>query len=106
MTAWLAVRGVLWCYRDRPNYSVILDNLVMGGNVAEPPRGTQAVLNLCEQEDPYACEVHAWHSIPDAEPAPGLDWLRQQVEWIDAQLQAGGKSMSTAPTESAAAAWW
>ncbi len=92
LTAWLVARGVLWSYRDKPNYSIILDNLSMGGSGAEPPPGTQAVLNLCEAQDPYTCEVHVWHAIPDAEPAPSLDWLRHQVEWIDAQLGAGRKT--------------
>ena len=47
------------------------------------------MLNLCETEDPYNAEVHKWSAIPDAEPAPSLDWLREQVEFVDAQRRAG-----------------
>jgi protein-tyrosine phosphatase len=61
----------------------------MGGTVAEPPPGTRAVLNLCEQEDPYQAEVHRWDPIPDAAPAPDLDWLRRQTAFVDEQRRAG-----------------
>jgi hypothetical protein len=72
-----------------PNYSKVEDGLFIGGSVQEPPPGTRAVLNLCEQEDPYRCEIHQWNKIPDAAPAPSIDWLRQQVEFVDAQRRAG-----------------
>jgi protein-tyrosine phosphatase len=75
--------------REPPNYSQIEEGLYLGGYVAEPPRGTTAVLNLCETEDLYQVAVHRWEPIRDAAPAPGLDWLRQQVEFIEAQRQAG-----------------
>jgi protein-tyrosine phosphatase len=75
--------------RERPNYSQVEDGLYLGGRVPAPPPGTRAVLNLCRVEDPYQAEVHRWVPIPDAEPAPALDWLRQQVEFIDAQRRAG-----------------
>ena len=75
--------------REPPNYSRIEDGLYLGGYVAEPPPGTRAVLNLCETADPYEAEVHRWAAIPDAEPAPSLDWLREQVEFIAAQRRAG-----------------
>ena len=75
--------------REPPNYSRIEDGLYLGGYVAQPPPGTRAVLNLCEAEDRYAAEVHRWTPIADAEPAPNLDWLREQVEFIDVQRQAG-----------------
>jgi len=75
--------------REPPNYSRIEDGLYLGGYVAEPPPGTRAVLNLCEAEDPYSAEVHRWAAIPDAEPAPSLVWLREQVAFIDTQRQAG-----------------
>jgi hypothetical protein len=75
--------------REPPNYSRIEDGLYLGGYVAKPPPGTRAVLNLCETEDQYNAEVHKWSAIPDAEPAPSLDWLRQQVEFVDTQRRAG-----------------
>jgi hypothetical protein len=73
----------------RDNYSCIEDGLYLGGIVSEPPPGTQVVLNLCETKDPYRAEVHRWEPIRDAAPAPSLDWLRQQVEFIDQQRRAG-----------------
>jgi hypothetical protein len=83
--------------RDEPsqrypttNYSVIEDGLTMGGMLAEPPSGTQAVLNVGQAEDPYQAEVHRWRPIPDdPKKAPSLDWLREQVEFVDQQRRAG-----------------
>ncbi|MBV9126129.1 MAG: dual specificity protein phosphatase family protein, partial [Planctomycetes bacterium] len=78
-----------WLRWEPPNYSRIEDGLYLGGSVPEPPPDTQAVLNLCEMPDPYQAAVHRWEPIPDAEPAPGLDWLRRQVEFIEDQRGAG-----------------
>ena len=75
--------------REEPNYTRIEDGLYQGGSVDAPPRRTRAVLNLCEAADTYTSEVHVWEPIRDAEPAPSLEWLRQQVEWIDTHRQAG-----------------
>jgi protein-tyrosine phosphatase len=75
--------------RDPPNYTRIEEGLYLGGYVAEPPPGVTAVLNLCEAEDPYQAAVHRWEPIQDSEPAPSLDWLRQQVDFIQAQRDAG-----------------
>src|SRR5262249_31373820 len=47
------------------------------------------VLNLCETADPYRAAVHRWEPIPDAEPAPSLDWLRQQIGFIEIQRDRG-----------------
>jgi hypothetical protein len=71
------------------NYAQIEVGLWMGGDVTKPPRGTQAVLNLCEKPDPYRAEVHLWEPIPDRDPAPSLAWLRRMVEFVDAQRRAG-----------------
>jgi len=75
--------------QEDDNYSRIEDRLYLGGFVASPPRGTRAVLNLCEQEDPYRREFQLWERIPDSEPAPSLDWLRRMVEQIDAWQRQG-----------------
>src|SRR5262245_60157109 len=75
--------------REPPNYAEVEDGLYLGGYVPAPPQGTRAVLNLCESEDPYRVESHRWHPIPDAEPAPSLDWLRAQVTFIEAERAAG-----------------
>ncbi len=72
-----------------PNYSQVEDGLYMGGSVKEPPPGTRAVLNLCEIEDPYHFEGDPWPKIPDAAPAPSIDWLRTQVAFVDSKRRAG-----------------
>jgi hypothetical protein len=74
---------------NQPNYSRIEEGLYLGGSVAAPPPGTRAVLNLCKVEDCYEAEVHRWEPIHDGEPAPNIDWLRHQVEFIDSQRKAG-----------------
>jgi hypothetical protein len=75
--------------REPRTYSRIEDGLWLGGSVAEPPPGTRAVLNLCEVEDTYQEEIHRWEPIRDAAPAPTLQWLREQVEFIETQRTAG-----------------
>jgi hypothetical protein len=91
LTAALAVLGahlvVGGISREPPNHSRIEAGLYLGGWVAAPPRDVSAVLNLCEVEDPYQAPFHRWEPIRDAEPAPGLDWLRRQVAFIEAQRQ-------------------
>ncbi len=86
---WLALRWLEHSYGDGENYSLIEEGLFMGGAVTQPPTGTKAVLNLCETDDGYRAEVYRWEAIPDSSPAPSLEWLRQMVEFIDAQRQSG-----------------
>jgi hypothetical protein len=87
------VAGVYWklnqVSREPPNYSQVEDGLWIGGLVPEPPPGTQVVLNLCESDDSYKAEVHRWAPIPDSEPAPSLDWLRDQVGFVESARSAG-----------------
>jgi len=80
----------LWLERssDEAPYSLIEDRLYVGGAVAVPPPGTNAVLNLCQQEDPYHVAIHLWEPI-DGSQTPGIDWLRRVVAFIDAQRFAG-----------------
>jgi hypothetical protein len=78
-----------WLGREPPNYTRIEDGLYLGGHVPRPPRDAQAVLNLCEADDPYRAAAHRWEPIPDAEPAPGLGWLRRQVGFIEQERCAG-----------------
>jgi len=87
--AWGGLVLVEWAYRPGPNYTAIEPGLYLGGYVAAPPPGTRAVLNLCETEDAYRVESSKWEPIADAAPAPGLDWLREQVAWIDGQRRDG-----------------
>jgi len=81
----LTLLGLAQHYQEPANYSLIEPGLFMGGDVAKPPRGTQAVLNLCENPDSYERPVQVWEPIRDAEPAPDLAWLRRMVEFIDTQ---------------------
>ncbi len=78
-----------WLTREPPNYSRIEDGLYLGGFVPEPPAGVQAVLNLCETKDRYQVGNHRWEPITDAEPAPSLAGLREQVRFIEEQREAG-----------------
>jgi hypothetical protein len=75
--------------REPPNYTRIEDGLWLGGYVQAPPPRTQAVLNLCETPDPYQAEVHKHEPIRDAEPAPSLAWLREQVDFITTERAKG-----------------
>src|SRR5205823_506856 len=75
--------------REPPNWSKIDDGLYLGGAVPKPPPGTQAVLNLCEREDDYQADAQRWQPIKDGAPAPTLDWLREQVEFIKTERDAG-----------------
>jgi hypothetical protein len=71
------------------NYTFIEDGLCVGGILDRPPPGIETVLNVCETEDPYKVEVHRWEPMLDLGPPPSLDWLREQVEFIDRQRKAG-----------------
>jgi hypothetical protein len=87
---WLVLVWLERQYADAgSNYSLIEPRLFMGGLVRDPPRGTGAALNLCEQDDAYRCTVHRWEAIPDTAPAPELGWLRKQVEFIEGERKAG-----------------
>jgi hypothetical protein len=75
--------------REPPDCSQIEEGLYLGAQVDQPPAGVQAVLNLSEFEDRYTAPVYVHRPIRDAPPAPSLDWLRRQVDFIAAQRQAG-----------------
>jgi hypothetical protein len=72
-----------------PNYTLIEPGLYIGGRVAAPPPDVNAVLSLTPYPDDYTTPIHEWHPILDAAPARSLDWLRQQVQFIDAQRRDG-----------------
>lgn len=85
--AWIALLWLQHVYGEKP-YSMLEDRLYVGGLVSAPPPGTRAVVNLCEQKDPYEVEDQLWEPI-DGGKAPSLDWLRRVVEFIDARRRAG-----------------
>jgi hypothetical protein len=87
---WLFLVWLERSYRvEGENYSLIEEGLYMGGDVAEPPPGTGAVVNLCHNPDPYQVDVSLWEPIPDNHRAPSIDWLRLMVKFVDSQRQAG-----------------
>jgi hypothetical protein len=85
--AWLWLRWLERSHGEEP-YSLIEDGLYVGGAVARPPPGTQAVLNLCAQEDPYRVDRCLWERI-DGSQELSIEWLRRVVGFIDAQRRAG-----------------
>jgi hypothetical protein len=87
LAAWVILLGVARLYGE-DEYSLIEDRLYLGECVKEPPRGTRAVVNLCDKPDPYQVEVTLWEPI-DGGQSPGIDWLRRVVEFIDARRRAG-----------------
>ncbi len=89
IAGWLILLALQRYYAEEENYAEIEPGLYMGGDVLEPPPGTSAVLNLCEQKDAYQCEVHVWEPIRDAAPAPSIAWLKKQVEFVETQRNAG-----------------
>lgn len=102
MSPRLAILLVLLCYvlasiaalgienpAEPPDYSRIEEGLYQGGYVTEPPPGTEAVLNLCEIPDSYQVAAARHEPITDSSPAPSLDWLREQVDFIDDQRKLG-----------------
>jgi protein-tyrosine phosphatase len=87
------VAALLWlrCLEasyDRP-YVEVEEGLYIGSAVDEPPRGTQAVVNLCGRRDPYQVEASLWQPVFEAGNEPDLDWLRRVVAFIAEQRRAG-----------------
>lgn len=80
---------ILHSTQEPPNYTQIEPGLWLGGNTERPPPATQAVLNLCELPDPYQIEFQRWEPTADAPPAPSLEWLRDQVHFVETQRAAG-----------------
>ena len=74
---------------DPQNYTLIEPGLYLGGRTPFPPPGTRAVLNLCQIPDLFSVEVSRFQPIPDGPPAPSLEFLQSQVDFIAAQRSAG-----------------
>ncbi len=71
------------------NFTEIEAGLFVGGMVPVPPEGTGAVLCLSKHKDVYTAEVYQWSPIMDVRPVPSLEWLREQVMFVDGQRRAG-----------------
>lgn len=85
---WFWLSRLLDSYREEP-YSLIEDGLYVGGSVPEPPPGTNAVLNLCDAPDRFEVEASQTAVITDGHKSPGIDWLRERVEFVDTQRKDG-----------------
>jgi hypothetical protein len=73
--------------REEP-YSLIEERLYVGGATDRPPPGTGAVVNLSERPDSYIADTSLWMPL-DGSEAPGLEWLRRVVTFIDGRRRAG-----------------
>jgi hypothetical protein len=71
------------------HYSLIEPGLYMGDHTDQPPKDAQVVLNLTLTKDAYSADIYQWQPIPDGPPAPTLQWLGQQVDFIALHRQAG-----------------
>lgn len=82
--------GLCWLeeFYDAP-YNRVENGLYIGSSVDKPPRGTQAVVNLCGRKDPYEVEASLWLPIFEGGVEPNLAWLGQVVEFIAKQREAG-----------------
>jgi hypothetical protein len=85
---WVSLVAAEHSYRER-TFALIERNLYVGPIVEVPPPGTDVVVNLCEVDDPYRCEVHLWKPIRNGEPSPPMAWLRTQVDFLEAQHREG-----------------
>lgn len=70
-----------------PTWSKVEDGLFVGGFVDKPP-DVKAVLNVCEVKNSYDVKYSKFSPIKDLKPAPGLDWLKEQVAFVDEHRKA------------------
>jgi hypothetical protein len=70
------------------SYALIEPNLYAGEWVAQPPPGAHAVINLCDQKDPYRAPIHLDMPI-DGTATPSVEWLTRVVNIIDEQRSHG-----------------
>jgi hypothetical protein len=76
------------------DYTRVEDGLYLGGSVDRPPRGTQAVVNLCGRPDSYQVGPSLWEPVYEGGPGvagkePTLELLRRVVGFIAEQRRAG-----------------
>jgi predicted protein tyrosine phosphatase len=93
----IGVLAALWgrTYLDRqlaeaePGYAEVETGLYIGRHLPEPPKGAKAVLCLSMAKDHYMADAYSWQPIPDGGPAPSLEWLKRQVDFVAQQRKAG-----------------
>ncbi|MEI8194273.1 MAG: dual specificity protein phosphatase [Phycisphaerae bacterium] len=73
---------------ELPNYTLLEPGLFIGGACTNPPPNTRAVLNLSSHLDDYTVEEYRWQPLHSG-VAPTLQWLREQVDFIDSCRRAG-----------------
>jgi hypothetical protein len=71
------------------DYSRVESGLYIGSAVERPPKGTQAVVNLCGRRDLYQVEATLWKPVFESGKEPTLEWLRGVVAFIAEQRRAG-----------------
>jgi hypothetical protein len=71
------------------DYSRVESGLYIGSALDRPPKGTQAVVNLCGRRDRYEVEATLWKPVFESGKEPTLEWLRGVVEFIAEQRRAG-----------------
>jgi hypothetical protein len=92
LVAALGVWLWLWLWErsyHKVPYSLIEERLYMGPFLSEPPPGTEVVVNLAEAQDSCQVDECLWEPIPDAAPAPSVEWLKRIVDFIDNRRNAG-----------------
>src|SRR5207253_1253346 len=62
---------------------------ILGRLGRETARRVTAVLNVSEQKDVFRTEHYLWKPIDDAKNAATIDFLKETVDFIDAQRKAG-----------------
>jgi hypothetical protein len=90
VAVWLALpwaTAALW-----RSYDQIEPGLYLGEAVDRPPWGTEAVVNLHGQPDPYQVKYSIWDPVLTAGRQPDLPWLERVVGFIAEQRRAGRKT--------------
>jgi hypothetical protein len=67
---------------EMANYTELKPGLFLGGQCANPPEGTRAVLSVTPNRDAFSAEFYQWRPVPTG-AMPTVEWLREQVEFID-----------------------
>ena len=85
--AWLVARRLANAYA-RP-YARVEPGLYIGQAVAQPPKGTEAVVNLSLRPNPYTVQADLWEPMLETGNRPCEASLRRAVEFVAEQRRAG-----------------